>query len=300
MEKVLIDQLQPEMILARSILLADGRIWIRQKTEITSSIITKLKELRLSSIYVETPMMEDLVNEPVCVATRSDLIQSLFKVDSELRLGKGINLAGLKKQLYAMVDEVVGNYKNSQIINEIRVVNDYIFGHSVNVSVIAVKIGLHMGYNQLKLSELALGALFHDIGMTKVSAEILGRIGGLSREELKEIESHPKVGYDLLKQCPDFSAVSAHIAYQHHERYNGSGYPRKMSGTDIHEYARITAIADVFDAMTTEKIYRHAKSVPETLKYIKDQKGIEFDSVIVAVLDKALTYETIDSKQQAG
>ena len=300
MEKVLIDQLQPEMILARSILLADGRIWIRQKTEITSSIITKLKELRLSSIYVETPMMEDLVNEPVCVATRSDLIQSLFKVDSELRLGKGINLAGLKKQLYAMVDEVVGNYKNSQIINEIRVVNDYIFGHSVNVSVIAVKIGLHMGYNQLKLSELALGAIFHDIGMTKVSAEILGRIGGLSREELKEIESHPKVGYDLLKQCPDFSAVSAHIAYQHHERYNGSGYPRKMSGTDIHEYARITAIADVFDAMTTEKIYRHAKSVPETLKYIKDQKGIEFDPAIVAVLDKALTYETIDSKQQAG
>jgi HD-GYP domain-containing protein (c-di-GMP phosphodiesterase class II) len=287
MEKVRIENVKPGMILGRSIFLADGRILLRQKTEISANAISKLRELRLPSIYINNPIDQDIV-DPVSDATRSDLIQSLYKLDFGKNDSKNINIFTCKNYLYELVDEIVRNQRVPMRFTEIRFHNDYIYSHMVNVCIIAVKIGLQMSYNQLKLAELAIGALFHDIGMTKVSAEILNRIGGLTSEEMRQVHQHSKDGYDLLRQIPGISAVSANVAYQHHERLNGTGYPRGMTGAEIHEFAKITAVADVFDAMTTEKIYSHAKSVIDTLKFIDSLKGIEFDPEVVDTLAKIL------------
>jgi putative nucleotidyltransferase with HDIG domain len=166
---------------------------------------------------------------------------------------------------------------------DIRLHGDYIYGHSVNVCTIAVKIGLLLGYNQLKLAQLGIGALFHDIGMTKIPLRILDKTGNLTSDEIKLIQTHPEVGFAMLKDN-QVAMVSAHVAYQHHERYDGSGYPRGIAGEAIHEFARITAVADVYDSMTTEKIYRPAKSVAETLQYLESNKETLFDPNIIDVL----------------
>jgi HD-GYP domain len=289
MEKVGIESLKPGMILGRSIFLADGRILLRQKTEISANAITKLRELRLPSVYVHNQIsLEKEIVDPVSDTTRSDLIQSLYKLDFGKNDVKNINITACKNNLYNLVDEIVRNQRVPLRFTEIRFHNDYIYSHMVNVCIIAVKIGLQIGYNQLKLAELAIGALLHDVGMTKVSAEILTRIGGLTSEEMRQVQQHSKDGYELLRQIPGLSAVSANVAYQHHERINGTGYPRGLSGEDIHEFARITAVADVFDAMTTEKIYSHAKSVIDTLKFVESLKGIEFDPEVVETLNQVL------------
>jgi HD-GYP domain-containing protein (c-di-GMP phosphodiesterase class II) len=287
MEKVYIENLRPGMTLGRTIFLADGRILLRQKTEISATAISKLRELRLPSVYIDTAIDREIV-DPVSDANRSDLIQSLYKLDLSRTVAKNINILDCKHTLYQLVDELVSNQKIPLHFTEIRLYNDYIYSHMVNVCIISVKIGLKMAYNQLKLAELAIGALFHDIGMAKVPTEILSRIGGLTSEEMREVQLHSKVGYELLRQISNISAVSANVAYQHHERFNGAGYPRGLVGNEIHEFARIVAVADVFDAMTTEKIYSHAKSVLDTFKFIDSLKGIEFDPEVVETLAEVL------------
>jgi len=287
MEKIAIDKLRAGMVLARSIFQADGRILVRKNVELSASIIAKLKDLRFPAAYVDASV-NDEIKEPVSDLTRSDVIQSVARLDTAFRTGKGINFLACKAPLQAMLFEIMENRNANLDLIEIRSLNDSIYNHMAQVCIIAVKVGIQMGYDQPKLFELALGVLFHDIGMTRIASDVLNRIGGLTESEITQIKTHPKIGYDLINQSRDLPEASANVAFQHHERYNGSGYPRKLAGFQIHEYARITAAADVFDAMTTEKPYRPAKSVSDTLEYIKSQKGAEFDPVVVDALVKAV------------
>ncbi|MGE5604573.1 MAG: HD-GYP domain-containing protein, partial [Bacteroidota bacterium] len=205
------------------------------------------------------------------------------------RAGLNLNILSSKQPLYTLIDEIVSNQKNMLGMADIRLHGDYIYGHSVNVCTIAVKIGLLLGYNQLKLAELGIGALFHDIGMTKIPLRILDKTSNLTNDEIKLIQTHPEIGFGMLKDNQAISMVSAHVAYQHHERYDGSGYPRGIAGEAIHEFARITAVADVYDSMTTEKIYRPAKSTAETLQYIQSNSGTHFDPNIVDILKQIVS-----------
>jgi HD-GYP domain-containing protein (c-di-GMP phosphodiesterase class II) len=287
MDKVRIENLKSGMKLAKTIYSPEGLILVRESTVITDHIVAKLRQLGLPAAYISTTS-DEKIPEPVSEMTRVDLIRTLSKLDSEVRSGQNANLLASKEPLYDLVDEIVCNHKSLLGLTDIRLRKDYIYGHSVNVCIIAVKIAIHMGYNQLKLADLAVGALFHDLGMTKVPIEILDKIGGLTDPELKLIHAHPEEGYNLLKQNQSIAASSAHVAYQHHERYNGTGYPRGMSGEAIHEFARITAIADVYDSMTTERLYRHAKTPVEAMNFIHENRGIEFDPNIVDIMDKII------------
>lgn len=287
MEKVAVDKLSTGMVLARSIYLPDGRILIRKNVGITPSIIAKLKELRFPAAYVDTAANDDIM-EPVSDLTRSDVIQSIARLDSAFRNGKGINFLSCKTPLEQMIAEIKENRNVLLNLIEIRSLNDSIYNHMVQVCIIAVRVGIQMGYEQLKLFELALGVLFHDIGMTRIASDIINRIGGLTSDEIAQIRLHPKTGYDLILQSHDLPVAAAEVAFQHHERYNGAGYPRKLTGFHIHEYARIAAVADVFDAMTSEKPYRPAKTISDALEYIKSQKGVEFDPVVVDALVAAV------------
>lgn len=287
MEKLAMDKLRAGMVLARSIFQSDGRILIRKDVELSTSIIAKLKDLRYPAAYVDTSV-NDEIKELVSDLTRSDVIQSVARLDTAFRTGKGINFLACKAPLQAMLSEIEENRNAKLNLTEIRSLNDSIYNHMVQVCIVAVKVGIQMGYDQQKLFELAQGVLFHDIGMTRIAPDVLNRIGGLTESEIAQIKTHPKTGYDLINQSRNLSEGSAEVAFQHHERYNGSGYPRKLTGLQIHEYARIAAAADVFDAMTTEKPYRPAKSVGDTLEYIKSQKGAEFDPLVVDALVKAV------------
>ncbi len=295
MEKVRIEDLKPGMILAKTIYGIDGRVLIREQNQITSVILEKLKELGLPAAYIKTGNDDPVIPDPVSEATRIDLVKSLSKLDSQVRAGGNISLASSKRPLYDLVDEIVNNKNNLIGMTDIRLHDDYTFGHSVNVAIIAVKMGLLLDYNQLKLADLAVGSLFHDIGMTKIALEILNKKGELTTEELKLIQTHPEVGYGILRQNQDVSTVSAHVALQHHERYNGRGYPRGIAGDAIHEFARIVAVADMFDSLTTEKIYRHAKTIPEALIIIEGKKGTDFEPQMVELFMKVIDIEKIAS-----
>ncbi|TCL61870.1 HD domain-containing protein [Hydrogenispora ethanolica] len=290
MKKVRTEELQDGMKLAKTIYSIDGKVLVRQKAELSQSLIQKLKSLGLPAAFIEEPTaanqakVADLISE----ALRVDLVSSLSQLDSEIRSGRAATITPNKQRLFALVDEVLANRSQQMGMTDIRFHGDYIYGHSVHVCAIAVKIGALLGYSQAKLADLALGALFHDIGMTQIPLNLLNKTSELTPQERQLIRVHPEHGYAMLRKSAHFSAVATHVAYQHHERYDGTGYPRGLAGDAIHEFARIVAVADVYDALTTEKVYRPAKSATEAFDYIYSRSESDFDPQIVARFAKVI------------
>lgn len=149
---------------------------------------------------------------------------------------------------------------------------DTFFYHSVNVATIAGVIGIAKGYRPQQLLDLGIGALLFDIGMTQLPDELWRKKGELTKEETEIVRRHTYLGFELLRRQRNISLFSAHCALQHHERCDGNGYPRPLSGDDIHEYARIVAIADVFDALTSARYHRRQYSPHEAAEYLSRRR----------------------------
>ncbi|MBC7076240.1 MAG: HD-GYP domain-containing protein, partial [Syntrophomonadaceae bacterium] len=163
-------------------------------------------------------------------------------------------------------------------MSDIRTFDDYTFAHSVNVCILSLITGITLGYDDLKLRDLGIGALLHDIGKTKIDKEILNKPDDLTKEEFNEIKKHTVYGFKILRQYDDIPLLSAHIAYQHHERWDGQGYPRGLSDKNIHEYARIVAVADVYDALLADRPYRPSYTVNQAITILKRMSGIYLDA----------------------
>ncbi|GJM79844.1 hypothetical protein HMSSN139_23400 [Paenibacillus sp. HMSSN-139] len=144
----------------------------------------------------------------------------------------------------------------------------YLYRHSLNVCVYTLLLGQLHGYTKDELTVLGLGALLHDIGKTKLPLELLTKPSRLTDEEFEMIKRHPDFGFKMLKDEPGIPLLSAHCAYQHHEKIDGSGYPRGIRGNEIHEYARWIAITDAYDAMTTHRSYRKAMLPHQALEVL--------------------------------
>ncbi|MBB6676901.1 HD domain-containing protein [Cohnella lubricantis] len=139
-----------------------------------------------------------------------------------------------------------------------NVKDEYLFQHAVDVAVLSGIVGIAKGYNRNQLTELGVGALLCDIEMTTVADDLWKREGSLTLEQKDLIQKHTIEGFEILRKQHDISLLSAHCALQHHERFDGSGYPRGLRGKEIHEYAQIAAIADVYCALTSARAYLFA------------------------------------------
>ena len=153
-------------------------------------------------------------------------------------------------------------------------------GHSDRMLELSEKLGRRMGLNEKQLQDLQYGVLLHDIGKMAVPDAILNKPGPLNEEEWTVMRQHPQYAYDLLSKIP-FLRGAMDVIYCHHERWDGSGYPRGLKGEQIPLYARIFAIVDVWDALTHDRPYRQAWSIEKALAYLQEQAGIQFDPQVV-------------------
>jgi putative two-component system response regulator len=156
----------------------------------------------------------------------------------------------------------------------------YTTGHERRVGELAVAIGLQLGYTEDRLNGLHIGGCLHDVGKIAIPSEILTKPGRLTPTEFMLIQSHAQVGYDILSGI-DFPWEIAEMARQHHERLDGTGYPRGLVGDQILPEARILAVADVVESMISHRPYRPAKSVEEALREIEHGRGSRYDAAVV-------------------
>lgn len=170
----------------------------------------------------------------------------------------------------------------SAIARIVEMRDPYTAGHQQRVTVLAIAIAREMNLPEEQIKGLHIAALIHDIGKIYVPAEILSRPSNLNESELALIKTHSKIGYDILKTI-EFPWPIAKIVYQHHERLDGSGYPEGIKNGDILLEARILAVADMVEAMSSHRPYRPARGLKSTLEETKKNKGILYDPDVVDV-----------------
>ncbi len=169
----------------------------------------------------------------------------------------------------------------------------YTSGHQKRVALLAIAISEELGLGRDKIEAMGTAALIHDIGKINIPASILARPGKISKIEFDMIKTHSQVGYDIIKRI-EFPWPLADIILQHHERIDGSGYPKGLKGKDIKFEAKILAVADVVEAMASHRPYRPALGIDKALKEIKQGKGKLYDPEVVDACARLFTKKKFD------
>lgn len=199
----------------------------------------------------------------------------------DVRMGRNIDVGGAKEVVSDMVDSIVRNPDAMQWLTNLRKRDEYTAIHSLNVCIFALTFGRYLRLTTEELNELGLGALLHDIGKMRVPLEVLNKEGPLTEEEYALVREHATNGYKILKKTKDLPESTAIIAYSHHERKNGEGYPRGLKEDEIHLYARVVSIVDIYDAITSDRVYHHGMNTLDALKYMFEWRENDLDSELV-------------------
>jgi HD-GYP domain-containing protein (c-di-GMP phosphodiesterase class II) len=206
------------------------------------------------------------------------LVEDIFE---KVRNGVGYERTKIMESIDELIVEVSKDTNNA--LNEVTVEHEgkYIYTLSVSVAILSIVTGLTMGYGNNKLVPLVTGALLHDIGMVRVPNYITEKEGPLTQDEYNRIKTHPLYGYRIVTKELGLDNEVATVVLQHHESFDGTGYPRRLKGKDISEYARIVSICDVYFAMTKKRSYRDEFLSYSAMKNILGGSSRKFDPEIV-------------------
>ena len=309
MRLVPIECVKEGSFLAKTIFDDNGRILLREGASFSNTIIGRIKSLNIYSIYIIDEYSDKEIEDIIKPELRQKAIKQLK--DTFLSIEKFIPAANSasqsskaqlntfirERQVFfdtihsiadSLIDEIIS--KKNVLINlvDIKSMDNYTYQHSVNVAVLSLILGIQLKLNRLELYDLCIGALVHDIGKILIPKEILLKTDKLSDSEFTVIKEHTVKGFDYAKKMSEISAVARAVALQHHERYDGKGYPDHRKGTDIHKFARIVAITDVYDALTSDRPYRRALSPSEALEYIMANGASQFDYEMVKIFAKVV------------
>jgi len=265
-----------------------GSLLLGMGAEIKEFHYQKIKEVGYQSIYVLKDDYSDVLKSSghlISEKLRASAPLELKGIYRKLMSKDKISISNGKKELSSMADTLIRevNIKmtNPPDIIDLKRQEDYLYQHAINVAAYSILIAQSVQYHQLKLFDVTLAALLCDFGMHYVDEEILYKPEPLDEKEIEEMRKHTILGFQYLGRNCFIKGLVTVVCLQHHERYDGSGYPKHMSGDDIHEYSRIVSIADFFDAYTSDRPYRRLHSIEEGIEYLKEPSGREFDPRIL-------------------
>lgn len=239
------------------------RQWVRSEMNSdTINALDKAKILRESSIAI----MEDLFENP-------DVNKALD--ESRPVIKDFIEYMGREPEGMSYLISLSGH-------------DFYTYNHSLDVSIYALGLGGALGFSPANLEELGVGSLFHDIGKRSVSLDILCKKGPLDENEWTQMKQHPQFGLIILDQHPNMSDAIKAACYEHHESWAGNGYPQQLVGPEIHPYGRIVAIADTYDAMTTQRSYNTPMTPFDAVTMMKEKLAGRYDPDMLNALYSVL------------
>jgi putative two-component system response regulator len=274
-------------------------------------VIRELKRGKVS--WRETPVIFLTANEDEDAETQGlslgamDFIRKPF-VPSVLvlRVKHAVELVRLQRNLETLVFEKTRENEElflhvvESLADAIDAKDNYTKGHSGRVADYAKEIARRYGYDEIRQNDVYMMGLLHDVGKIGVPDEVIRKPGRLTDEEFAAIKKHPSIGGRILDNIKEMPALSAG-ARCHHERYDGRGYPQGLAGEEIPEEARIIAVADAYDAMTSNRSYRNALSQERVREQIETGKGSQFDPVfadiMLTMMDEDKDFEMRDLTQ---
>ena len=212
-----------------------------------------------------TPVEEELQQATEVERSARETIYSIL---DDARLGRSVDTPRARKVVGQMTESIIRNPDALVWLTHLKKKHEYTALHSLRVCVLALALGRHLGYSPEKLNILGIGALLHDIGKLHVPIEILDKPEALTREEFEIMKLHVPNGLKILESAEGIPPAALEVVGRHHERYNGNGYAFGLSGDDIGEFGLVSAIADTYDAITSDRSYHLSLSAADALKII--------------------------------
>jgi len=277
--------LYPGLEVARPVYNKNGQVLLGVGTILTKRYIERLKLLGIQALYIEDGLAPDIeVNDIIIDETRIKAVSLVrnFFVDRDRESGGKIKRGAIMSReitetISEIIDQLMENRNTVVNLVDIRGYDEYTFSHSVNVCVLSILTGITLGYTRERLSQLGMGTLLHDVGKILIPQELLNKKDALTVEDFEELKKHCQYGHQIIKNGNMTDIVTASVSLQHHERYEGQGYPNGLKGKQIHEFSRIAGIADTYDAVTVDRVYRRAIPPDEAWELISSSGGSLFD-----------------------
>lgn len=283
MRKISVTNCKQGMILGKTILYNGSVILLESGAELTSSYIERLERLGITEIYIEDEYSEDVIIEDVVRDnTRIETVEFVKNIMNSYNSGQMFNSQEVIEVVEKILDDILSIDDIIVNLMDIKTCDNYTFSHSVNVCILSVITGIKLSLSYDELKELGVGALLHDIGKVMIPPEILQKRAALSDEEYEIIKQHSVLGYKILKAVPHISEKAALVALNHHERYDGRGYPNGLRQEEIHIYSKIVAITDMFDALTSDRIYRKKINTYQAIEYLSRIIPQSLDSQVLS------------------
>ena len=283
--------------LAKPIYNDKGRVLVQSHVKLTRSIINRLLELGVTFVYIKDELSEDiLIHSTISEEVKADSIntaKSVFKSFKDTGFkNNSFLLDETTQKMTSVIDRLINQIQSDDqvltLMSDIFISDDYLFEHSVDVAIYSIALANELKFSQSEIRELGIGALLHDIGKVFIPEVILKKTSQLTDGEFETIKTHPELGFEYLRKT-DFPLLVAHCAYQHHERLDGSGYPRGLKEDKIHKYGKVLAITDVFGAVTSDRVYRAAMLPQEGLEILYGGSGTLFDQDMVRTFRDSIT-----------
>lgn len=288
MRYVPINCLREGMKLGKDVYGENGRLLLASGIVLKEKYIRTIRNLGYSGMYVEDDVSKDIevaaiISEDLRQKTVSTIKNVFMHTKDDDKDCFEKSMEQCRKLLGDIVDEIIRNKTLMINMIDLKLLNDYTFYHCVNVAVMSIVMGVAMKYSYDQLYNLGLGAMLHDEGKMLIPQEILNKPGKLTAEEFEIIQTHPKAGFDFLQRNAVLPPIAYTLVLQHHEKYDGSGYPYGLKGDAINEQSRLVSVADVYDALVSDRPYRKALPPSEAMEYIMGGSSTLFDPEIVNV-----------------
>lgn len=277
-----------------------------------------LQESAISHVWIDTDMGLDVANKPdhtnareatpaptktATKPTQSSLSikkemsaarktlekarQATMAVLQEARMGNSVSTADVAPLVEEISASIERNASAMITVSRMKTKDDYTYLHSVAVCALMIALGKQLNY-QGSLHALGMAGLLHDVGKMSIPDEILNKPGKLTDDEFKVVLEHPRNGWELLKRSDDIDDIALDVCLHHHERVDGNGYPDKLSGEALTLEARMGAICDVYDAITSDRCYKQGWEPAYALKKMVEWKDGHFDEVIFQAFVKTI------------
>jgi putative nucleotidyltransferase with HDIG domain len=239
-----------------------------------------------TAVYEETTALsEELQAAEQATQRVSALVSSVM---DDVRAKKKLNLAGAEEAVGAMLESILRNPDAFLWLRRLKKKDDYTYAHSVDAAILAIAFGRHLGLPKGHLRDLATGTLLFDIGKMRLPSELLQKVGRLTDAELRLVWRHVGYGLELLEECGGVSKEVVNIVATHHERYDGSGYPRGLAGGQIPVFGQMAAIVDCYAAITSDRPYAAAVSPHDAIRHLYEWRNTDFQEDLLEQFIQAL------------
>jgi len=294
MRFVSIENLTEGMILGKPFYGNLGQFFLRKHAVLTESLIKRIDMLGYTGLYIADDFSEGI--EPNFVVSdelKNSTVKAVHQFMSNLQSSSNtVTLTQNVEQVVVLantlVDEIISSKNAIVNIIDLKSYDLYTYQHSVNVCVLSGVLGSALKLPRSQIYDLASAAILHDIGKLFIAKELLDKPGTLTESEFIEIMKHPAYGADYIRNIFGFKPAVYVPIGQHHERYDGSGYPHGISGDEISLYAKIVAVTDTYDAITSKRPYHEAIMPHEACEYIMGNAGLHFDPKTVYLFFRSI------------